>query len=123
MGTLKKLAIIDMDKISASILNEYLHDKFDCKFYSSSEELLQNFKKDKCDAIACDAFNSGEDARTVCLEMGEKLSIVFLSSMSSDEERRTCFLDEKHQYITKPFSAQEVQKAVNESLTKSLLVA
>ena len=117
------LAILDSDPIGFSLISGYLKESFECKHYSTADELIKNFDTDKCTVIACDAFNSGVEGRKICSQIGTVFSIIFLSSMTKDEERRSCFLDDKHQYMTKPYSGNDLIDAVEVSLHRNQLAA
>ncbi len=104
--------ILDNDNISAELLIELLEHIGDCicQVFTSPLQLLSALNQNEPDLIFCNATAIGCDARELCKNKEINSPMVFISALTKHEERRRCFLDSAHQYITSPLNTDLIQK-------------
>ena len=114
-----KLLIIDTDDMTELLVREFLGEQFEYQVCRNPSHVLVQIAAFKPDLLICDAITPGEDMREVCIQISRLIPIIMLSSMNRNEERRTCYLEHTHSYLTKPYSQDDLIQSVNSALKQS----
>jgi len=118
---------IDDEEISQSIVEEFLkNEPYEVSFASSGHEALTKLKDHKPDLILLDIKMPDMDGLEVCEQIKNKLHyhdipIVFLSGLSSAEERVAGYNAGGVDYITKPYEANELLSKIKNTLLNDQL--
>ncbi len=107
----KHVLFIGVNDIEEEILQAYYKD--DAQFYSvrNYSELLDNYEDIKPTVTICEAEMPGMDLRLFCEKLSD-VPCIFVSSRDKDIERRKCYLRIKECYLTRPYSEEQVKKAL-----------
>ncbi len=104
--------ILDNDDCNSEVLIQVLDfiGKFTYQLFSTPSELLNALKQAEPDVIFCNVTMRGSDARELCNNKEIKIPFIFISVLYPSEERRICYLESGHPYITSPLTPQLIQQ-------------
>jgi two-component system OmpR family response regulator len=114
MNDLEKIKVLlaEDDENLGSLLREYLiAKKFDTDWYPNGEEAYKNFVKRHYDLCVLDIMMPIKDGFTVAKEIrmtNAEIPIIFLTAKSQKEDILEGFKAGCDDYITKPFSMEEL---------------
>jgi two-component system OmpR family response regulator len=107
-----KVLLAEDDENLGSLLREYLiAKKFDTDWYPNGEEAYRNFVKRHYDLCVLDIMMPIKDGFTVAKEIrmtNAEIPIIFLTAKSQKEDILEGFKAGCDDYITKPFSMEEL---------------
>ena len=117
MQALPNILLVDDDRELADITKEYLVAKgMDVDLTYDATSALELFKKETYDICILDVKMPMKDGFTLAKELREldsKVSIIFLTGQKDKADRITGLLLGADDYVTKPFSMQELFLRVN----------
>lgn len=99
------------NEIDHILITDFLGDKAQVRFAESYEMVEDAFEKQPPDVTICEAELRGVDVRKICDDLVNK-ACVFISSRDRDSERRKCMLQVRECYLTRPYSREQLLKAV-----------
>ena len=123
-----RLLVVEDDPNLGTILAEYLKAKdYDVKLCQDGEEGFNSFTKREYDLIISDVMMPKKDGFTMASEirkLNKKIPIIFLTAKSMKEDTIEGFKLGADDYITKPFSMEELLLRINAILrrTKSEMI-
>ena len=123
-----KLLVVEDDPNLGTILAEYLRAKsYDVKLCVDGEEGFDAFTKREYDLVISDVMMPKKDGFTMAMEirkLNSKIPIIFLTAKSMKEDTIEGFKIGADDYITKPFSMEELLLRINAILrrTKSEII-
>lgn len=102
--------ILENDEHHVSLLLHILETtgEFTYQVFSHTTALLIALKEKTPSLILCKVSITGCDAREICTNPSISAPMIFLSDLYEDEERRSCFLDSHHPYISAPFYPEKI---------------
>ena len=107
-----KLLVVEDDPNLGTILAEYLRAKsYDVKLCVDGEEGFDAFTKREYDLVISDVMMPKKDGFTMAMEirkLNSKIPIIFLTAKSMKEDTIEGFKIGADDYITKPFSMEEL---------------
>jgi DNA-binding response OmpR family regulator len=124
MGDTKtKLLLVEDDKNLGTLLQEYLNAKgFETKLAVNGKEGFDLFKKNAFDICVLDVMMPVKDGITLAKEIrsnDKNIPIVFLTAKSMKEDTIEGFMAGADDYITKPFSMEELLLRLNAILRRT----
>ena len=122
MAILKKFQVMNEKKIKVllaeddenlgSLLKEYLHAKsYDTQWVTDGDKAFKSFEKNKYDICVLDIMMPVKDGLTLAKEirmLDRDMPIIFLTAKSMKEDVLEGFSIGADDYITKPFSMEEL---------------
>lgn len=118
-----KLLLVEDDKNLGSLLQEYLAAKgFEATLAINGKEGFEKFKKQKFDACILDVMMPVKDGITLAKEIratDKNIPIIFLTAKSMKEDTIEGFQAGGDDYITKPFSMEELLLRLNAILRRT----
>ena len=123
-----RLLVVEDDPNLGTILAEYLRAKdYDVKLCQDGEEGFNSFTKREYDLVISDVMMPKKDGFTMASEirkLNKKIPIIFLTAKSMKEDTIEGFKIGADDYITKPFSMEELLLRINAILrrTKSEMI-
>lgn len=123
-----RLLVVEDDPNLGTILAEYLRAKdYDVKLCQDGEEGFDSFTKREYDLVISDVMMPKKDGFTMGAEirkLNKKTPIIFLTAKSMKEDTIEGFKIGADDYITKPFSMEELLLRINAILrrTKSEMI-
>ncbi len=122
MSSKTKVLVVEDDPNLGTILNEYLHVKgYDTVLATDGEKGFDAFSKDDFDFIILDVMMPKKDGFTLAKDIrntNKKVPIIFLTAKSLKEDRIQGFNLGADDYITKPFSMEELMARMNAILRR-----
>lgn len=119
----KKLLIVEDDENLGQILKEYLEIKgFDCCLARDGEEGLSEYNQNSFDLCILDIMMPRKDGFTLAREirlLNKSIPIIFLTAKSMKEDTIEGFKIGADDYITKPFSMEELLLRIEAVLRRS----
>ncbi len=107
-----KILLAEDDENLGSLLTEYLKAKdYEPSWFLNGEKAIQNFEKNKFDICVLDIMMPIKDGLTAAKEIREQdkeIPIIFLTAKSMKEDVIEGFKTGADDYITKPFSMEEL---------------
>jgi DNA-binding response OmpR family regulator len=123
MKNKSKLLLCEDDVNLGSLLKEYLLAKgFDVTLATDGEEGLKNFKRDSFDFAILDVMMPVMDGFTLAEEIrkiDKSIPILFLTAKSMKQDTLKGFASGADDYMTKPFSMEELTARVNAILRRA----
>jgi DNA-binding response OmpR family regulator len=123
METKIKLLLAEDDTNLGSILQEYLSDKdYKVTLCLDGKEALKQFKKETPDICVFDVMMPLMDGYTLAKEvrfLNKNVPIVFLTAKSQKDDAIEGFMSGADDYITKPFSTEELLLRLKAILRRS----
>jgi DNA-binding response OmpR family regulator len=120
---MNKILLVEDDPNLGQILAEYLQLKgFEPMLCADGEEALATYKKNQFDLCLLDIMMPKKDGFTVAREIrsiDKKLPIIFLTAKTLKEDTLEGFRIGADDYITKPFSMEELLLRINAVLRRS----
>lgn len=123
-----KLLVVEDDPNLGTILAEYLRAKnYEVKLCVDGDEGFNAFTKREYDLVISDVMMPKKDGFTMAMEirkLNSKIPIIFLTAKSMKEDTIEGFKIGADDYITKPFSMEELLLRINAILrrTKSEII-
>ncbi|MFM1932515.1 MAG: hypothetical protein RL226_1818 [Bacteroidota bacterium] len=118
-----KILLCEDDPNLGTLLTEYLKAKgFDTTLAVDGVEGLKLFRRENFDFIILDVMMPNKDGFTVAAEIREQdrhIPILFLTAKSMKEDTLTGFKAGADDYMTKPFSMEELMVRINAILRRS----
>jgi two-component system, OmpR family, response regulator len=118
-----KVLLAEDDSNLGTLLQEYLSAKgFDVKLASNGKDAFDIFCKSKFDLLLLDVMMPAKDGFTLAREIREtdkSIPIIFLTAKSMKEDTLEGFMAGADDYITKPFSMEELQARIQAVLRRS----
>lgn len=118
-----KILLCEDDQNLGLLLSEYLNAKgFDTTLAVDGVEGMKTFRRDTFDFIILDVMMPNKDGFTVAKEIREldrHTPILFLTAKSMKEDTLEGFRSGADDYMTKPFSMEELLMRVNAILKRS----
>jgi len=110
--TLSRYMILDNDKINSEVIVDMLEYIGECSYqlFTSPSQLLDALKFDHPDLIICNITARNCDARELCKNTEINIPFIFISVLNKSEERRHCYIDSGHPYITSPLTPEIIQQ-------------
>jgi len=110
--------ILENDDNNLSLLLYILNDigEYSYKVFNRTSELLGALKNDTPSIILCKVSIAGCDVREVCNSNLVNQPMIFLSDLYQSEERRSCFLESEHPYISAPFYPEKLIPHIHQIL-------
>jgi DNA-binding response OmpR family regulator len=117
------ILLVEDDPNLGTLLSEYLTAKeFDTSLATDGNEGLKEFKKGSYDFVILDVMMPKKDGFTLASEIREinrHVPILFLTAKSMKEDTLKGFSSGADDYMTKPFSMEELLVRVNAILRRS----
>ena len=121
--TNKKILLVEDDQNFGSILKDYLMlNDFDVVLAKNGMEGFEKFKKDTYDLCILDVMMPYKDGYTLAKEIREKnkeVPIIFLTAKTMKEDVLKGFQIGGDDYVTKPFSMEELLLRITAILRRS----
>ncbi len=118
-----KLLVVEDDPNLGTILAEYLRAKdYDVTLCVDGEEGFNSFTKRECDLVISDVMMPKKDGFTMAAEIRKingKVPIIFLTAKSMKEDTIEGFKIGADDYITKPFSMEELLLRISAILRRT----
>ena len=112
-----KILLAEDDRNLGNILRAYLEAKgFDTRLFINGQEAFDAFQKDKFDFCILDVMMPIKDGFTLAREIrvfDKKTPILFLTAKSLQEDKLKGFEIGGDDYLTKPFSMEELLVRIN----------
>ena len=125
MNNNKKILVLEDDTNLGFLLREHLEmNSYSVKLCRNGEEGLTEFIRDKFDLCLVDVMMPKKDGFTFVKELREKESdipVIFLTAKSLKEDRIEGFKIGCDDYITKPFSMEELMLRIQAVLRRTNL--
>lgn len=119
-----KVLLAEDDKNLGSILTSYLEAKgFPTTLCENGEEAYQKFRKEKFDFCIVDVMMPVKDGFTLAREireMDKKVPLLFLTAKAMQEDKLKGFELGADDYLTKPFSMEELLMRMHAILRRSV---
>lgn len=119
----KKLLIVEDDPNLGKVLSEYLNLKgFATTLAENGEEGMEAYRADNFDMIVMDIMMPKKDGFTLAREiriLDKEIPMVFLTAKSMKEDTIKGFTLGADDYITKPFSMEELLLRINAILRRT----
>lgn len=121
--THKKILLVEDDPNFGAVLKDYLSiNDFEVTLAKNGMEGFEKFKKDNFDLCILDVMMPYKDGYTLAREIREKnkeVPIIFLTAKSMKEDTLKGFEVGADDYISKPFSMEELLARINAVLRRS----
>lgn len=118
-----RLLVVEDDPNLGTILAEYLRAKdYDVKLCEDGQEGFDSFTKREYDLVISDVMMPKKDGFTMATEirkLNSKVPIIFLTAKSMKEDTIEGFKLGADDYITKPFSMEELLLRINAILRRT----
>lgn len=118
-----KLLVAEDDPNLGTILKAYLTQKgYTVVWAKDGNEALENFEKEDVDACILDVMMPAKDGYTVAKEIrkvDKKVPIIFLTAKNLEQDKLKGFEVGADDYITKPFSMEELLARLNATMRRS----
>ena len=112
-----KLLLVEDDPNLGKLLSDYLNAKgHECVLRTNGDEGYQSFIKEKYDFLILDVMMPIKDGFTLATEIrgiDKKIPILFLTAKSLNEDTLKGFESGADDYMTKPFSMEELLARIN----------
>lgn len=123
MTSKTRILLAEDDPNLGSLLQEYLQAKdFDTVLCTDGDKAFKNFSKQQFDFVILDVMMPVKDGFTVAKEIrtiNKKIPIIFLTAKSMKEDTLKGFSLGADDYITKPFSMEELLVRINAILRRT----
>lgn len=121
MNKKAKIYLVDDDKISASIAQSYLKDKYDLKYSKTGIDFLVNLDEYDPDLIILDIILPDFSGYEICQKITtnpkyENIPVILLTSLSGEDDLKEGLESGAYDYIKKPFSKIEIRARVSSAL-------
>ncbi|MDD4142672.1 MAG: response regulator transcription factor [Bacteroidales bacterium] len=107
-----KILLAEDDPNLGELLQSYLEAKgYPAKLYVNGEEAINAYKSEPFDFCVLDVMMPVKDGFTLAKEiraLNSKIPILFLTAKSQEEDKRTGYEIGGDDYLTKPFSMEEL---------------
>lgn len=126
-----KILSVDDEPINQLVIDEILEDDYEVKLVYTGEECLEMVKEFSPDLILLDVNMPGIDGYETCVKLKEdsetrSIPVIFLSALSSTEEKLKGYESGADDYIPKPFDHNDllnkIKKLLSENSSASLVV-
>ncbi len=118
-----KILFVDDERIFSSMTQEYLEAKgFQVALVHASEEGLQRFKEEVFDLCILDIkmpMKNGYELAAELRDLNPQIPFIFLSGLNKKEQRIRGLAMGADDYITKPFSVEELYLRVRNILQRT----
>ncbi len=117
----KKIYVADDEQSIRDIIFRFLtNEGFDVRTFSTGDELLDAFKKEKPDLVILDIIMPGTDGFVISSRLRKlsRVPIIIVSARDSEIDRVTGFSLGSDDYLTKPFSPSELVVRVQSCLRR-----
>ncbi len=127
-----KILSVDDEPINQLVIDEILEDEYEVKLVYTGEECLETVKEFSPDLILLDVNMPGIDGYETCVKLKEdsethSIPVIFLSALSSTEEKLKGYESGADDYIPKPFDHSDllnkIKKLLSENSSASLVVS
>ena len=113
-----KILLVEDDANLGSLLQEYLIAKgYDCQLETDGDKGIKAFLKGEFDLCALDVMMPIKDGFTLAKEIrntNKEVPIIFLTAKSLKEDKIEGFQSGADDYLTKPFSMEELLLRINQ---------
>ena len=111
------MLIVDDDEVNRAILVTIFHREFQIEAVDSGEAALQAIGDFKPNIVMLDIMMPGFNGYEVCAKMREDpslaaMKIIMVSARAYEEEQKKGLEAGADDYITKPFSVDDIKKVV-----------
>ena len=117
MSTKTRILLAEDDPNLGSLLREYLEAKgFETILSVDGDKAFKTFAKEQFDFVILDVMMPVKDGFTVAKEIrmvNKKIPIIFLTAKDIKEDKLAGFMVGADDYITKPFSMEELVMRIN----------
>ncbi|NOR51931.1 MAG: hypothetical protein GQ470_04870 [Gammaproteobacteria bacterium] len=113
---MKSIAILCDENITLPLIKKSLNAFYTTVSFNSIEALKNSLGSYRPDVIICEASTRGLDARELFPDISDNYPLVIISSINKPDERRKCFLQEKHRYLSVPYFPEEIRTTVESLL-------
>ncbi len=116
-----KILSVDDEPTNQLVINEILEDDYKVKLVSSGEKCLETVKKYSPDLILLDVNMPGIDGYDTCTQLKQDnetrtIPVIFLSALSSTEEKLKGYEVGADDYIPKPFDHDDLVNKIEKLL-------
>lgn len=113
MSSLPRILIVEDNPVNLDVYDETLPDRFDARFAYNGEDALQIIRSFKPDVVLLDVMLPNMDGYEVCRRlrsdaMTMAVAVIMVSARVKPEDRRQGYVAGADDYITKPFSEEEL---------------
>jgi signal transduction histidine kinase len=124
----KILVIDDQDNLRDEIADWFIFEGFETFSASSGKEGIEIAMKKLPDLILCDVMMPGMDGREVLDHLRKSpatrtIPFIFITALSERRNIRTGMDQGADDYITKPFTREELLRAVNTRISKTTFIS
>lgn len=123
MSSKTRILLAEDDPNLGSLLREYLEAKgFEAVLCVDGDKAFKTFAKEQFDFVILDVMMPVKDGFTVAKEIrmvNKKVPIIFLTAKDMKEDKLTGFGTGADDYITKPFSMEELVMRINAILRRA----
>ncbi len=103
---------VSNNEIDEMLISGYLDTEARIRMVDTFEEVERALQEFTPSVTICEAELRGTDVRKICSELLE-YPCVFISSRDRDSERRKCMLKLRECYLTRPYSPEQLNRAVS----------
>jgi len=123
MDKIKKILLVDDDRLLSPLVKEYLEAKeFECHLHHNAFDALEEFKKSVFSICVLDIrmpMKNGFQLAEEITQFRPETPFLFLSGQTEKEDRIKGFEVGADDYITKPFSMQELYLRIKAILKRT----
>ena len=117
----QKILSVDDEPANQLVIDEILEDDYEVKLVYSGEECLENVKSFKPELILLDINMPGIDGYETCERLKEdpetkSIPVIFLSALSTTEEKLKGYEVGADDYIPKPFDHDDLLRKIEKCL-------
>ncbi len=123
-----KILSVDDEPMNQMVIEEIMEDKYELKLVYSGEECLEQVESFAPDVILLDISMPGIDGYTTCEKLKQNnatrlIPVIFVSALTSTEERLRGYEVGAEDYIPKPYDHDELLKKIERCLENRQEVA
>lgn len=118
---MKKILVIDDEQNIGLLLENFLSEQYDVKYYDDSIQALAWLETKIPDLIICDLEMPGIDGFTFIQRVRERgftshTPMIMLSAKAESKDRIRCYKLGAQDYLTKPFNPEELEEIIKKNL-------
>lgn len=118
---MKKILVIDDEQNIGLLLENFLSEQYEVKYYDESTQALAWLETNIPDLIICDLEMPGIDGFTFIRRVRERgftahTPMIMLSAKSESKDRIRCYKLGAQDYLTKPFNPEELEEIIKKNL-------
>lgn len=118
---MKKILVIDDEQNIGLLLENFLSEQYDVKYYDDSIQALAWLETNIPDLIICDLEMPGIDGFTFIQRVRERgftshTPMIMLSAKAESKDRIRCYKLGAQDYLTKPFNPEELEEIIKKNL-------